>query len=133
MNTTDFAQGVSRGTPTSRIVIDNSGLYKFAFSLQIEGTNSSAKKLWIWPRINGVDVPNSNSEITIAGNNTVLVPAWSWTLSMNANDYFEIVYAVEDTGIKITAKTATTGANGTATFARPAVPSIILEVTQVQQ
>ena len=133
MDTTDSAQGVSRGSPTSQIIVDNSGLYKFAFSLQIEGTNSSAKKLWIWPRINGVDVANSNSEITIAGNNAVLVPAWSWTLSMNANDYFQIMYAVEDTGIKITSKAATTGANGTATFARPAVPSIILEVTQVQQ
>lgn len=133
MNTTDFAQGVSRGTPTSRIVTSTSGLYKFAFSFQIESSNSSTKKMWIWPRINGVDVPNSNSEITLAGNGTVLVPSWSWTLSMNANDYFQIMYAVEDVAMTITSKAATTGANGTATFARPAVPSVILEVTQVQQ
>lgn len=132
-NTTDFAQGVSVGSPASRIVTSVSGLYKFAFSFQIESSNASAKKMWIWPRVNGVDVPNSNSEITLAGNGTVLVPAWSWTLSMNANDYFQIMYAVEDVALAITSKAATTGANGTATFARPAVPGVLLEVTQVQQ
>lgn len=133
MNTTDFANGISIGSPTSRVVVSTSGLYKFAFSLQIESTNANTKKMWIWPRINGVDVPNSNSEITISGNGTVLVPAWSWTLSVNAGQYFEIMYAVQETTTVITSKAAQTGANGTATFARPAVPSIILEVTQVQQ
>ena len=133
MNTTDFANGISIGSPTSRVVVSTSGLYKFAFSLQIESTNANTKKMWIWPRINGVDVPNSNSEITISGNGTVLVPAWSWTLSMNAGQYFEIMYAVQETTIVITSKAAQTGANGTATFARPAVPSILLEVTEVQQ
>jgi len=132
-NTTDFANGVSRGSPTSRIVVSDSGLYKFAFSMQIESNNASAKKMWIWPRINGSDAANSNSEITISGNGTVLVPSWSWTLSLNANQYFEIMYAVEDTAMAITAKAAQTGANGTATFARPAVPSILLEVTEIQQ
>lgn len=132
-NTTDFANGVSRGTPTSHIVVADSGLYKFDFSFQVESSNASAKKMWIWPRIDGVDVPNSNSEITLTGNGTVLVPSWSWTLSMQANQYFQIMYAVENTAIAITSKAAQTGANGTAAFARPAVPGAILEVTEVQQ
>lgn len=131
-NTTDIANGVSRGSPTSRIVVSDSGLYKFAFSLQIESSNAAAKKIWIWPRINGVDVANSNSEVSIAGSGTTLIPAWSWTLSMSASDYFQIMYAVEDLAVTLPAKPAQTGAAGTATFARPAVPSIILEVTQVE-
>lgn len=132
-NTTDTANGVSRGTPTSRIVVANSGLYKFAFSLQVESTSASAKKMWIWPRINGVDVPNSNSEITFSGNGTVLVPAWSWSLSMAAGQYFELMFAANDINLFIATVAAQTGANGTATFARPAAPSAILEVTQAQQ
>ena len=132
-NTTDFANGVSRGTPTSHIVVADSGLYKFDFSLQIESSNASAKKMWIWPRIDGTDVPNSNSEITLSGNGTVLVPSWSWTLSMQANQYFQLMYAVENVAIAIVSKAAQTGANGTAAFARPAVPGAILEVTEVQQ
>lgn len=132
-NTTDFANGFSRGSPTSRIVASSSGLYNFQFSVQLSSGSSSAKKLWIWPRINGVDVPNSNSEVTVSANNAAEVVGWNWALSLSANDYFEIMYAVDDTNIQIVATAATTGANGTATFARPAVPSIILTVTQVQQ
>lgn len=132
-NTTDFANGFSRGTPTSRIVASASGLYNFQFSVQLSSGSSSAKKVWIWPRINGVDVPNSNSEVSISANGEAQVASWNWALSLNANDYFEIMYAVDDTNIQIVATAAQTGATGTATFARPAVPSIILTVTQVQQ
>ena len=133
LNTTDFANGFSRGSPTSRVVASQSGLYNFQFSAQISSSSSNAQKLWIWPRINGADVPNSGSEVTVAGNSTVLVPAWNWVLSLNANDYFELVYAVDSTNVQIVSVAAQTGANGTATFARPAVPSIILTITQVQQ
>lgn len=132
-NTTDFAKGFSRGSPTSRIVASASGLYNFQFSAQISSGSSSAKKLWVWPRVNGVDIPNSNSEVTVAANNAAEVIAWNWVLSLNANDYFQIMYATDDTNVQIVATAATTGAVGTATFARPAVPSIILTVTQVQQ
>ena len=132
-NTTDISNGVVVGAPTSRIVVPRAGLYRFSFSAQIESSNSSTKKVWIWPRVNGIDIPNSNSEVTLSGSGTVLVPAWSWALPMNTGDYFQLMYAAEDTSVSFEAKAATTGANGTPSFARPAVPSIILEVTQVQQ
>lgn len=132
-NTTEVALGVSRGTPTSRIVTSVSGFYNFQFSAQISSSNANTKKLWIWPRINGVDIPDSNSEITLAGSGTVLVPAWNWTASMNANDYFEIMWAADDVGAELVSIAAQTGANGTINFARPAVPSMILTVTQIQQ
>lgn len=132
-NKTEIALGISRGTPTSRIVTANSGFYNFQFSAQVSSSNASAKKLWIWPRVNGVDIPDSNSEITVAGGGTVLVPAWNWTQSMNANDYFQIMWAAEDVTVQLVNVAAQTGANGTPTFARPAVPSMILTVTQVQQ
>lgn len=133
LDTTDYANGVSIGTPASRIVVSTSGLYRFNFSIQIESGSSSAKKLWIWPRINGNNVPDSNSEITVSGAGTVLVAAWTWTISMAANQYFEIMFAGDATDISIISKAATTGANGTSDFARPAVPGVILEVNQIQQ
>jgi hypothetical protein len=132
-DTTDIADGISIGSPASRIVVAESGLYKFDFSMQIESNSSSAKKLWIWPRINGSDVPNSNSEVTFSGSGTVLVPSWSWTLSLTAGQYFQIMIAGDSTDIDVTSKAAETGANGTPTFARPAAPGIILEVTEIQQ
>lgn len=133
IDTTEFANGVSVGSPASRIVVANSGLYRFSFSLQIESNSSSSKKLWIWPRVGGVNVPDSNSEVTFSGSGTAFVPAWSWTLSMSAGSYFEIMFAGDSTDILIASKPAATGANGTTDFARPAVPGVLLEVTQIQQ
>lgn len=132
LNTTDGADGFSRGSPTSRIIAERKGYYNFQFSAQIESGSSSAKKIWFWPRINGTDVPNSNGDLTISGADTTLIPSWNWVLYLAANDYFELIYAVEDTNINIIAVPAKTGANGTADFARPATPSVILTVTQAQ-
>lgn len=133
LDTTNVSNGVSLGTPTSRVVVANSGLYKFDFSMQVESNSASSKKMWIWPRVNGSDITDSNSEITVSGSGTVLIASWPFTLSMNAGQYFELIFAGDSTDILIKSNAATTGANGTATFARPAVPGIILDVTQVQQ
>ncbi len=132
-NNMDSGNGVTIGSPSSRIVVPQSGLYKFDFSVQVEANNAAIKKIWVWPRKNGVNVPNSNGEVTIAGGDTVLVPSWSWLIPMAAGDYFEVVYAADSTGVSFVAKPAQTGANGSVTFARPSTPSIILEVTQAQQ
>lgn len=131
-NTTDFALGFSRGTPTSRIIAPTSGLYNFQFSAQLTSSNASAKTVWIWIRKNGVDIPNTNGEVSLSANGEDMVVAWNWVVSMGASDYFEIMYASSDTAVSLVAFAATTGANGTATFARPAVPSVILTVTEVQ-
>lgn len=131
-NSTDSADGFSRGSPTSRITAARKGHYNFQFSAQITSGSSSGKKIWFWPRLNGVDVPNSCSEVSISGSNTLLVPAWNFVLYLAENDYFQLMYAVEDTNIQILSDTAKTGANGTANFARPAVPSVILTVTEAQ-
>lgn len=130
--TTDAADGFSRGSPTSRIIAARKGHYNFQFSLQLSSGSSSNKKIWIWPRLNGADVANSASEISLSGSNTMLVPSWNWVLSLMPNDYFQLMFAVEDTNIQITASAAQTGSAGTATFARPAVPSAILTVTEAQ-
>jgi hypothetical protein len=131
-NTTDFALGFARGAPTSRIVAPTSGLYNFQFSAQLTSSNASAKTVWIWIRKNGIDVSNSGGEVSITGNGEDLVAAWNWIVSMNATDYLEIMYASSDVAVSITAHAVNTGANGTPTFARPAVPSVILTVTEVQ-
>ena len=131
-NTTDAADGFSLETPTSRVIASRKGYFNFQFSAQITSGSSSGKVIWFWPRINGVDVPNSSGEVTISGSNTSLVPSWNFVLYLNAGDYFQLMYAVEDTNIQISADTAKTGANGTVNFARPAVPSVILTVTEAQ-
>ena len=123
---TELAQGVSRGTPTSRIVIANAGLYNIAVSVQITSTNSSQKSIWVWLRKNGTtDVPNSTRIASITLNNGYLVVSLNEVLSILAGEYIEIMYASNDTNVSIATVAATAFA--------PAAPAVILAVTQTEQ
>lgn len=118
---TDLSGGVYRGTPTSRIYVDRPGAYNFQFSLQLESTNASTKLVYIWPRINGVDVPDSATKITMKGSGEAYVAAWNFVLRMNTGDYFQLMWATSDTNVQILADPATAFC--------PAIPSVILTVS----
>ena len=120
-NNTDLSAGVYRGTPTSRIYVDRPGAYNFQFSLQLESTNASVKQVYIWPRVNGVDVPDSATKISMSGSNSAYVAAWNFVIRMNTGDYFQLMWATSDTNVQILADPATAFC--------PAIPSVILTVT----
>jgi hypothetical protein len=114
---------VIRGTPTSKIYVANTGVYNFQFSAQLDKSGGSASAVYIWPRINGVNVPDSNTKIVIDGPNSEIVAAWNFVLVMEANDYFELAWESADTDVIIPYVAATNN--------RPAIPSIILSVVWV--
>ena len=120
-NTTDISYGVTSGSPTSRIYVDRSNIYNIQFSAQFINTGGGANRVWIWLRKNGVDITQSATVIRIQGNNTENVAAWNFLLQMNAGDYFELMWEVDNTNISLHADAATA--------VHPAVPSIILTVT----
>ena len=120
-NTTDIAREFTRGTPTSRIIAEVSGLYLYNFTLQIASSSASKKEVWIWARKNGVDVPNSASRISITGNDEYKVVGWGFEISMMDGDYFELMRAVSDTAVSVVAPPQPSFC--------PAVPSATLIVT----
>lgn len=122
-NSTEIANGHRRGTDTSHIIAENSGLYNYKFSMQLVSTNSAAKEVWIWFRKNGVDIPNSATRKTIVGNTVYDVAAWDITVSMLPNDYFQIMWAVSDPAVSITAPPATAFC--------PAIPSVLLTISEI--
>jgi hypothetical protein len=120
-NATDITYGVTRGTPTSRIYVDRSNIYNIQFSAQFMNTGGGAHRDWVWLRKNGTDVTNSATVVRIQGNNSEDVAAWNFLLQMNAGDYFELMWEVDNTGITLFSDPATA--------VHPAIPSIILTVT----
>jgi len=120
-NTTDISVGVTRGTPTSRIYVDTANVYNIQFSAQLDTTVSGSHLTWIWLRVNGTDVPNSASQVRTQGNNDALVAAWNFLAQLNQGDYIELMWATDSTGVFLNAATS-------AAF-RPAIPSVILTVT----
>jgi hypothetical protein len=108
---------------TSRVVAQYSGLYNYEFSIQFTSSNSSKSKIWIWSRKNGVDVPNSANRVSVDGNGTDFAPSWNFQMSMQPNDYFELMWATDATAVSMTAASATAFC--------PAIPSAILTVSQI--
>lgn len=114
---------IKRGVPTSKIYVADSGIYNFQFSAQLDKTGGSASSVYIWPRVNGVNVPDSATKMVIDGPNSEIVPAWNFLLVMSANDYFELAWQSSDTDVVILAESATGNI--------PGIPSIILTVTWI--
>lgn len=126
-DTTDFSNGVSRGSPTSRIVVDKAGLYNFQFSCQLDKSSGAAASIWIWPRVDGVNVPDTASKVAIQGTAAESVAAWNFVLSMDAGSYFELVWLTDDNQVVLKHEAGF----GTAPNDVPEIPSVILTVSYV--
>jgi len=122
---TRIANGVSIGSPASRIVVSQSGLYQFNATVQISSGNSSSKDIYVWFRKNGADVPNSTRLVTIDVNNGYVPVTLIEAFSLEANAYVELIFASTDTAVTID--------NVVATAFAPAAPAAVLSVTQLQQ
>ena len=122
-NTTEYSNGAAISTPTSRSVITDPGYYNFQFSLQLDKSSGATGHTYIWPRINGTDVPRSASEVAIQGTAAENIAAWNFVLEMQAGQYFELMWSVDDTNVQLKAVAAAAPV--------PAIPSVILTATFV--
>jgi hypothetical protein len=120
-----ISNGVVIGTPASRIVVPQSGLYNFNATIQLTSGSSSAKNVWFWFKKNGTAIPNSARIVTSDVNNGYIPITLSEPVSLAANDYVEMAFAADSTNVTVD--------NVAATAFAPAAPAIVLSVTQVQQ
>ena len=123
-NTTDLSSGVSV-VSTSRITIANAGIYNIEFSAQLQKNSGGDDQVDIWLSKNGTNVPNSNTTIMLHSNPGYEVAAWNFLVNAASGDYYELYWSSADTTAVLHAASA--GTNPT----RPAIPSVILSVTQV--
>jgi hypothetical protein len=118
----NLTYGVYVGTPTSRIYVDNTSTYNFQFSAQLKNISGSGNSIFIWPRVNGVNVDDSATQVTLGGgSNAAAVAAWNFVLNLQTGDYFELIYSADSTNVTIPYVAASSPV--------PAIPSVILTVT----
>jgi hypothetical protein len=122
---TQISNTISIGTPASRIVVPQSGLYQFDAQVQLTSGSSSAKNVWVWFKKNGTTIANSARLITLDINNGYSPVALAEIVSLDANDYVEMAFAADSTSLSISTVAATAFA--------PAAPAVLLEVAQIQQ
>ena len=120
-----FGDGVSLGSPASRVVFEEEGYYMISFSVQITSTSSSTKTLYFWPRVNGTDIPNSTIKVSLHNNGGTIVMSRSAIFNFAAGDYLQAYWATDDATVSLDASVATAFA--------PATPSVILTVTRLRQ
>ena len=122
--TTEISNGVTLGTPASRLVVVDSGFYHIAVSAQLTSSSASAKNIFFWLAKNGTAIPDTTRAITLSDNAAYTPFSSTYDLSLVASDYIQVMWAADSTAITLDA----VAASGFA----PTAPSIITVVTQVQ-
>lgn len=122
---TQISNGVIIGGTTSQIIVPESGLYNFSAAVQLTSGSSSSKNIWVWWKKNGTAITSSARLVTSDINNGYIPIALNETISLAANDYVELAFAADSVNVIIDTVAATAFA--------PAAPSVVLNVTQVQQ
>ncbi len=130
-NSADSANNVGiTMTSGSRITFTLPGVYNIAFSAQISRSQGgSVNEISIWLRKNGVDVPETATDVSLFSNGSRLVAAWNFFAPVTCNgtcDYYQLVWSSDSD------HTALLYDPPRNTPLRPAVPSVILTVNQVR-
>jgi len=127
LNTTDFANGVS--IATSKITVENDGIYNLQFSAQFQNTDTAFQDVYIWLRQNGVDISGSTGFVSVpnrhAGTNGHTIIGWNYFISMAADDYVEIYWSIPNTAVSI----QHIAASGTPT--KPSTQSVVATMSFV--
>jgi len=121
---TEISNGVTLGTPSSRIVVAQAGYYHVDISVQIASSNSSSKDVFIWLEKNGTNLPDTTRAVSISGSGAYLPFSASYDVSLEAGQYVRLMWAASDTSVTLEAFAASAFA--------PAGPSAIVTVTQMQ-
>lgn len=123
-DTTEESNKVSIGSPASRIVVEEAGIYNFSAHFTVLSNNASAKTVYFWFRKNGADVTASTFLSTSDINGGHMSSGREDFFSLVPGDYIELMWAADSTSLELHASAATSFA--------PSGPSCLLSVMQVQ-
>jgi len=107
----------------SRITFKNRGTYNIQFSAQLDQTSGTPRNAYIWFRQNGTNIPSSASMIAIQGATSESVVSRNFVVSVLGGDYVEIMWAADDTAVRLLADPSNAF--------RPAIPSVIATAVSV--
>ena len=119
IDTTVYNLGIEIGATTSRIYVVNPGAYNFEINFQFAKSNSAHNNAWVWFRKNGTDIAYSVTKYDLTGAGSFFK---NLLVTLAAQDYIEVAWAVDDTSISI-APVASTAFS-------PTGPSISITVTE---
>ena len=115
--------GITQGTPASRMVFEEAGQYVVSFSAQISSTSASTVHFYFWPSINGTNVADSAMTTALHQNNATVVTSRTQIFTVAAGDYFEVNYMIDSTSGFLNYTAASSPV--------PAIPASTLAITRL--
>lgn len=106
----------------NKFYVEETGDYFFQFSCMFIKTNASAGTADMWIRKNGIDIPDSNTRITLAGSNAEVTMTVGLILDLDAGDYLQMVSSASASNTLLSHSPAGVG---------PAVPGVIATLNLV--
>ena len=97
-----FNSGITVASSTN-ITAAAAGIYECSFSAQIDNTDSNDHDATFWYAVNGVDVANSGSRVTVpkAADGGKVVFEFNFQEQLSAGQYIQVKFAVENTAVKL--------------------------------
>lgn len=132
LNNTDANATIATALSNGSVQVTYPGIYNYQFSAQFENADSQAHDVEVWAKVDGTDVYESATQLTIpskhGSRNGAAVAAWNFFLVAEANSVFDLVVAASHPDVRLAALPASTSP-----FVRPSIPSLITTVTFVSR
>lgn len=110
---------------STQITVQRAGIYEFWYSIQLHSIVSQDVFTYIWIKVNGTDVPDTNGRIETKSNTSDSLPIVPYILTLQAGDYIEVVAQTDALASGDIKAFTVTGVPG------PDVPSIIVGIKKI--
>lgn len=106
-NSSSTNGGISvNASDNTRIDFVEAGVYSITGHIQIKSSSAASKTVYYWLSVNGSNVDHSE-RLTVHNNNAFALLAVTDQISLNAGDYIQFNYAVDDVALWLDASAAT--------------------------
>jgi hypothetical protein len=122
LDTTESSSGVSV-VGGSQITFANAGTYIVQYATQVSKSDGGADVVDFWLRTNGIDVPWSNTSLTLTTSSRTI--ARNYLVTVTDGGYVELMWSSADAAMQLAFSPAGTGPT------RPEVPSLYVTATRV--
>jgi len=113
----------------SRITFAAAGDYDVYFNLQLINTENADHEVTVWLKLNGSDIANSATRIVVPASGVGGTGFFDFNklLRVTAGQYVEVFWAPEDADVSLSYEAA----EPSTPFARPAIPSAVLNAIRI--
>jgi len=132
LNNTDSNATIATTLSNGSVQVTYPGVYNYQFSAQYENADSQAHDVDFWLRVDGTDVYESATQLTVpsrhGSRNGAAVAALNIFFSAAANSVIDFVTAATHPDVRLAALPASSSP-----YVRPSIPSLITTVTFVSR